>query len=131
MRLKKLGDRLIVTGGLGEENKTEVEIELAESCGDDVIRINGLRYNLQDGKRKVPIGIFKEKQNEIKACSGGAWYVLDGLVRCDKRLVLDADYVARQVVILMLENAEQKSKVRELEGRLKKIEELSSGEEFL
>ena len=131
MKLKKFGDRLLATDGLGEENKAEVDIELAEPCGNDTIRINGLMYNLQDGKRKVPIGIFKEKQNEIKVCSGGAWYVLDGLVRCDKRLVLDADYVARQVVILMLENAEQKSKVRELEGRLKKIEELSSGENFL
>lgn len=131
MRLKKSGDKIVIVEGIGAENAAEVEIELLEPSGNDTIRINGRLFNLQNGKRCVPLGAFSGNVNEIKVCSGGLWYVLEGLVRCDKRLSLDADYVARQLVILMIENAELKNKSKDLETRFKKVEDLSSGENFL
>ena len=131
MRLMKCQDKLLAIEGIGVELKSEVEIELISPGEKDHIRINGRIFNFQDGKRRVPLSAFCEGENEIKVCSNGAWFVLEGITRRDRRLVMQDSYIAKTIAKTVLENVEAKQKIKAMEKKLEELEARCSGEEFL
>lgn len=131
MRLKKCGDLLLAVDGIALDNASEIELEVVDACGDETVRINGRVFRMVSGKRRIPMGAFGDIHNEIKIFSGGAWYVLEGIVRSGARLLLSDGYVAGALAGLLLDNKSLKDENKTLRERVSALEARSTGEEFL
>lgn len=131
MRLKKHLDQMLPTYLSSEDRTGEIEIEVIEPEGNEMIRVNGKLFHLQSGKRKIPLGIFAEKENEIKVFSKNTWYVVEGIVKKGQHLELSASHVFATITTLLMETACLEEKTKDLEKRVKRLETLCSGEKFL
>lgn len=129
MRIKKYNNGIVAVEGLGEQTK-DVEIELVGAGAEDILRINGMVFHLNNGKRAVPFTAFREK-NDIRVYTGSAWRILEGIERRENALVLSDEYIARTVSALLLSHEVLYEKTKALEEKVAQLEALCAGDDFI
>ena len=131
MRLKKCGDKLFLTDGLGQLIKAEERIEVTDAVGDERLNINGESIGMKNGEARVAATLIGDGLVNLKLYSGGAWYILEGILCEDGRLRFNEDYLSQYLVGGMMALHELEVKNRQLQTRVEALERLCSGEEFL
>lgn len=131
MRLKKCGDKLFLTDGLGQLIKDEERIEIIDAVGDERLNINGESIGMKNGVARVAVTLIGDGLVNLKLYSGGAWYVLEGILCEDGCLRFNEDYLSKYLVGGMMALHELEVKNRQLLTRVEALERLCSGEDFL
>lgn len=132
MRLKKCGELAYVIEGLCADNPNGIcEVEWTSPCGDEILLVNGVSFKMQNGKRGVTMTHFQGKENEIKVYSDGAWYPVYGIINENGRLVYSSRYMQENLTKLLLDSLALAQKYEACNKRLKELQQLYSGEEFL
>lgn len=131
MKVRLFHDKVLVLSGVGVEQGSEVEIELMGVKDPATIRINGLVYQMSDGKRRIPMRAFGEIHNDIKIHSGGKWHVLEGLVRKGSVLTMAEEVVVGTMSELVAEVDRMQEDIKTLSKKVEELMKKCSGDDFL
>ena len=124
-----------VVGGYGLLDGTVgelVEITLIDPMGDDSILVSGIKYVFKDGKAYVKADDFKDgKASDIRIYSGGRLYIIEGLTRYGRELKLSEETVHRYIGQIIVDAYKLRLEVLAANERIKKLEDVCSGDDFL
>lgn len=123
-----------VVGGFGFLEGTvgeTIEFSVIDPIGDEVLTVGGARYVLHDGKVSVKVADIGVENTKMHLWSGGKLYVLDGIERRGDEIRL-SDGAIHLYISRLAANAHSLSvKLIAAENRIKKLESICLGDEFL